>query len=66
MTNSGPTITQKPVEHKRLSDLLLDESGLTITEYAIAAGLIAAAIAGSFGVLGTTIDAMIVGLTVSL
>jgi Flp pilus assembly pilin Flp len=66
MTNSGPTITQKPVEHKRLSDFLLDESGLTITEYAIAAGLIAAAIAGAFGVLGTTIDARIVAAVVSL
>jgi Flp pilus assembly pilin Flp len=35
---------------------------LTITEYAIAAGLIAAAIAASFAVLGATVDAILLAV----
>lgn len=62
MTNSGLRNMKKSVRHKRLPDFLRTESGLSITEYAIAAGLIAASIAVSYGFLGTTIDAMIVGL----
>ena len=33
--------------------------GLTMVEYAVAAGLVAASIAVTFGVLGTAIDAII-------
>ncbi len=39
---------------------LRQNDGLTITEYAIAAGLIVAAVAASFALLGTAIDAIIV------
>ena len=42
------------------------EDGLTIVEYAIAASLVVAAIAVSFGILGTTIDALIVTLVAAL
>jgi Flp pilus assembly pilin Flp len=55
-------INQEIPERKRLTDFLRSENGLTITEYAIAAGLIAAAIAASFAVLGATIDAILVAV----
>jgi Flp pilus assembly pilin Flp len=42
------------------------EAGLAIVEYAIAASLVVAAIAVSFGVLGATIDGLIVGLNAAL
>lgn len=42
------------------------EDGLTIVEYALAAGLIVAAIAASFGLMGTTIDGLIVTVTLAL
>lgn len=35
------------------------EQGLTVTEYAVAAGLIAASLTATFFALGTTIDAII-------
>jgi len=38
---------------------LNDDQGLTVTEYAVAAGLIAATLTVTFGNLGTTIDAII-------
>ena len=38
---------------------LVSESGLTITEYAVAAGLIAATLTVTFGNLGLAIDAII-------
>ena len=56
------TINQEVPERKWLTDFLQTENGLTITEYAIAAGLIAAAIAASFAVLGATIDAILVAV----
>ena len=37
---------------------LNDDQGLTVTEYAVAAGLIAATLTVTFGNLGTTIDAI--------
>ena len=46
--------------------ILRSESGLTITEYAVAAGLIAATIAGAFGLMGVTIDAAIQALAAAL
>ena len=42
------------------------EDGLTIVEYALAAGLIVAAIAVSFGALGATVDALIVTVIAAL
>ncbi len=54
------TIRKALRTQENLMRFLLQDEGLTIVEYAIAAGLIVAAIAGSFGVLGATIDAIIV------
>ena len=45
--------------HKLIVAFLLHDQGLTITEYAVAAGLIAATIAVSFSLLGTTINTII-------
>jgi len=56
-------INQEVPERKWLTEFLRTENGLTITEYAIAAGLIAAAIAASFAVLGATVDAILLAST---
>ncbi len=48
------------VSHEWLMALLPHKQGITITEYAVAAGLIAAALTVTFSVLGTTINAIIV------
>ncbi len=53
------TIRKSSRMHESLLRLLRQNEGLSIVEYAIAAGLIAVAIAGSFAILGTTIDAII-------
>ena len=42
------------------------DDGLSIVEYALAAGLIVAAIAVSFGILGATVDGLIVTITAAL
>jgi Flp pilus assembly pilin Flp len=49
-----------------IENFLVSDTGLTITEYAIAAGLIAASIGGTFALLGTTIDGMILALSAFL
>jgi pilus assembly protein Flp/PilA len=43
-----------------------DQDGLTIVEYAVAGGLIAATAAASFIALGGTVDGIIVALNVAL
>ena len=48
---------------KKLRAFLRNEEGLTIVEYAVAAGLITAAVAASFVALGGAVDAMIVLVT---
>ena len=53
-TGDGPLIVTL------IADFLRHDLALSITEYAIAAGLIAAAIVVSFTALGTAINAMIV------
>ena len=45
--------------HENLMHLLRENEGLTIVEYAVTAGLIAAAVAATFGVLGATVNAII-------
>jgi Flp pilus assembly pilin Flp len=64
MTVADPErpINQEVPERKWLTEFLRTENGLTITEYAIAAGLIAAAIAASFAVLGATVDAILLAV----
>ncbi len=44
----------------KLMKFLREEDGLTIVEYAVAAGLITAAVAASFALLGGSIDAILV------
>lgn len=56
------TIRKASCMHENLMHFLRRNEGLTIVEYAVAAGLIVAAVAASFAVLGATIDALIVTL----
>jgi len=51
---------------KKLKTFLRNEEGLTIVEYAVAAGLITAAVAASFVALGGAVDGMIVFLTAQI
>jgi len=44
---------------KHVMAFLRDEEGLTIVEYAVAAGLISAAVVAAFTLLGGTIDGVI-------
>lgn len=50
----------------RVAKFLAADAGLTITEYAIAAGLVAATIGGAFTLLGTTIDMIILAIAAFL
>ncbi len=43
----------------KLMKFLQDEDGLTIVEYAVAAGLITATVAGAFFALGGTVEGII-------
>ena len=43
----------------KLMAFLRDQDGLTIVEYAVAAGLITVGVAGAFFVLGTTVEGVI-------
>ena len=51
---------------KKVLAFLRDEEGLTIVEYAVAAGLISAAVVVAFTNLGTTILGIINGLITAL
>ena len=44
----------------KLMNFLQEEDGLTIVEYAVAAGFITATVAGAFFALGGTIESIIV------
>ena len=62
--NNNPSNSQRTCRktfrlHEKFMRLLRRNEGLTIVEYAVAAGLIAAAIAATFNVLGITINAII-------
>ena len=52
--------------NKKLKAFLRNEEGLTIVEYAVAAGLITAAVVASFIALGGAVDGVIVFLTGSI
>jgi len=43
----------------KIKTFLRDQDGLTIVEYAVAAGLITAAVAGAFFALGGTVEGVI-------
>lgn len=51
---------------KHVIAFLRDEDGLTIVEYAVAAGLISALVVAAFTNLGTTVLGIINGLITSL
>lgn len=46
-----------------IKNFLRDETGLELSEYAVAAALVAIAVVGAFGTLGTTISTKIGELT---
>ncbi len=48
---------------EKLRSFLRDEEGLTIVEYAVAAGLITATVAASFGLLGDAVELVITTVT---
>ena len=49
-----------------ITKFIKDEDGLTIVEYAIAGGLIAAGVVAAFKGLGVTVQGIIVGINTSL
>jgi Flp pilus assembly pilin Flp len=51
---------------KLITTFFRDDQGLSITEYAIAAGLIAATVVGAYFLLGTTVNGLIIALTAAL
>jgi pilus assembly protein Flp/PilA len=56
-------IIRRDIVIEKLKCFLRNEEGLTIVEYAVAAGLITAAVALSFQTLGATVDGVIVAVT---
>ena len=51
---------------KMLKAFWLEESGLTVVEYAVAGTLISLAVVGAFGTLGTTVAGQIGAITAAL
>ena len=49
-------------EHKMISKFFRDETGLELSEYAVAAALVAIAVVGAFTALGTAISGKITSL----
>ena len=47
-------------------EFIKSETGLSVTEYAVAAALVAATLAATFGNLGLTVEAMLVSLVAFL
>ena len=60
------TIRKALRTQENLMRFLLQDEGLTIVEYAIAAGLVVASVVVSFGVLGATVDAIIATVIAAL
>ncbi len=58
----GPENRRRIVK-KKLIAFLNEEDGLTIVEYAVAADLITATVAASFGALGAAVEAVITTVT---
>ena len=48
---------------EKIKTFLRSEEGLTIVEYAVAAGLITVTVAGSFGLLGAAVESVITAVT---
>ncbi len=60
------TSGRKSTVRERLIEFYRDENAFTIVEYAVAAGLIVATVAGAFQILGVTIDGIISGINAIL
>ncbi len=60
------TIRKALRTQENLMRFLLQDEGLTIVEYAIAAGLIVASVLVSFGILGLVVDAIIATVIAAL
>ena len=60
------TIRKALRTQENLMRFLLQDEGLTIVEYAIAAGLGVATVVVSFGVLGAAVNAIIATITAAL
>ncbi len=63
---SRMTIRKALPTQENLMRFLLQDEGLTIVEYAIAAGLIVASVLVSFGILGLAVDAIIATVIAAL
>ena len=50
----------------KVKAFLVEEEGLTVVEYAVAGGLISAAVVGSFRALGGTVNGIIAGINTAL
>ena len=50
----------------KVKAFLVEEEGLTVVEYAVAGGLIAAATVGAFRALGITVTGVITGIDTAL
>ena len=48
---------------EKIKTFLRNEEGLTIVEYAVAAGLITVTVAGAFGALGAAVQTVITNVT---
>ena len=59
-------IIRKIIVKVKIMAFLRDEDGLTIVEYAVAAGMITALVVASFTALGVTVDGIIATLNVDL
>ena len=66
MKKVGQLSNQASFARDQSLHFLCAEDGLSIVEYAVAAGLVAATIAVSFGILGATIDALIVAIVAAM
>jgi pilus assembly protein Flp/PilA len=51
---------------EQIVKFLKDEEGLTVVEYAVAGGLIAAAVVAAFRALGLTVEGIITGIDAAL
>jgi pilus assembly protein Flp/PilA len=54
--------TEKVIAMKTIMNFLRDEEGLTTVEYAIAGGLVGAAVIGAFQLLGVSVGGVITNI----
>ena len=57
---------RRKIVTEKLKNFIKNEEGLTVVEYAVAGGLITAAVVASFTALGGTVDGIIAGINTAL